>query len=76
MLLSCFIGELVEEPLERAGLLACISNFDVLIVRLGHQIDREILDAGERIGLKLLLPQPPGLIILTWLMPSKRVSAC
>ena len=53
------IGELVEEPLERAGLLACISNFDVLIVRLGHQIDREILDAGER--LKAIVTATTGL---------------
>jgi len=55
----CSIGELVEEQLDRAGLIARIPDFDVLIVRLGHQIDREILDAGTR--LKAIVTATTGL---------------
>ncbi len=53
------IGELVEEPVSRANLLALIPDFDVLIVRLGHQIDREILDAATR--LKVIVTATTGL---------------
>lgn len=53
------LGELVEEPLDRAALLACISDFDVLIVRLAHQVDREVLDAGKR--LKAIVTATTGL---------------
>jgi D-3-phosphoglycerate dehydrogenase / 2-oxoglutarate reductase len=53
------LGELVEEPLDRPGLLACIPDFDVLIVRLGHHVDREILDVGRR--LKVIVTATTGL---------------
>ncbi|MGC1379105.1 MAG: NAD(P)-dependent oxidoreductase [Anaerolineales bacterium] len=53
------LGELVEEPVDRARLLTLAPDFDVLIVRLGHQIDREILDAGAR--LKAIVTATTGL---------------
>jgi D-3-phosphoglycerate dehydrogenase len=43
------LGELVERPLGRAELLRALPAFDVLVVRLGHQVDRELLDAGPRL---------------------------
>jgi len=43
------LGELVESPLGRSELLEHIGSFHVLIVRLGHQIDRELLDAASRL---------------------------
>jgi D-3-phosphoglycerate dehydrogenase len=43
------VGEVVESPLGRHALLAELSKYDVLIVRLGHQIDREMIDAGRRL---------------------------
>lgn len=53
------LGELVEEPLDRAGLLARIPGFEVLIVRLAHQVDREMLDAG--INLRAVVTATTGL---------------
>lgn len=53
------IGELSEYQLDRAELLALISEYNVVIVRLGFQIDREILDAGTR--LKAVLTATTGL---------------
>ncbi len=43
------LGELDERWLNQAGLLECIGNYDVLIVRLGFRIDRELLEAGHRL---------------------------
>ncbi len=43
------LGELVEQPMSRAELLAAVADFDVLIVRLNHQIDRRVIDAGQRL---------------------------
>ena len=43
------IGELHEEALDRDALLTIIGDFDVLIVRLGIQVDREVLEAGHRL---------------------------
>lgn len=43
------VGELREKTLSRAGLIAEIGGFDVLITRLGHRIDREVIDAGRRL---------------------------
>lgn len=42
-------GELVERELSRAELLAALADFDVLIVRLGQRVDRELLEAGPRL---------------------------
>ena len=38
-----------EKTLSRKELLRCIGDYDVLIVRLGFQVDRELLDAGKRL---------------------------
>lgn len=43
------IGELHEEACSRQRLLELIPEFDVLIVRLGHHIDREILQRSKRV---------------------------
>lgn len=43
------IGRVDERPLDRANLLSCVPDYDVLIVRLGHQVDRAVIDAGRRL---------------------------
>jgi len=43
------LGEVVEEECNRSRLLSLISKFDVLIVRLGHKIDAEVFEAGEKL---------------------------
>ena len=43
------LGELVEQPMSRSELLEAVAGFDVLIVRLNHQIDRQVIDAGQRL---------------------------
>ena len=43
------LGEVVERPLGRAELVRALPEFDVLIVRLGHQVDRALLDVGRRL---------------------------
>ncbi len=43
------LGEVVDAPLSRAELLAALPRYDVLIVRLRHRIDREIIACGERL---------------------------
>jgi D-3-phosphoglycerate dehydrogenase len=43
------IGEVREANLTRDDLLTCIADFDVLIVRLGFEVDREIIDAARRL---------------------------
>lgn len=43
------LGEVVEEPLTRSQLIAALPEVDVLIVRLGHRLDRELLAAGARL---------------------------
>jgi D-3-phosphoglycerate dehydrogenase len=43
------LGEVVERQLGRTELLRTLPAFDVLIVRLGHQVDRALLDAGQRL---------------------------
>jgi D-3-phosphoglycerate dehydrogenase len=42
-------GELTEKAVTRSELLRMLPDYDVLIVRLGHQIDQEILSAGTRL---------------------------
>ena len=42
-------GNLQERPLNRKGLIRCIGDVDVLITRLGHRIDAEILRAGRNL---------------------------
>lgn len=43
------IGELHERALARDGLIKALPDFNVLIVRLGFQIDRQIIDVGQRL---------------------------
>jgi D-3-phosphoglycerate dehydrogenase len=43
------IGELIEVTPSRNALLAQLADYDVLIVRFGHKIDRELIDAGGRL---------------------------
>ena len=52
-------GEVREEVLDREGLIAKCGQFDVLIVRLGLLIDREVLEAAER--LKFVVSATTGL---------------
>ncbi|HPO59635.1 MAG TPA: hypothetical protein PLV53_12385, partial [Anaerolineaceae bacterium] len=43
------IGTVDNGPLTRGELLARLPEYDVLIVRLAHQIDAEVLARGERL---------------------------
>ena len=43
------LGELTAGTLSRAELLSQLPDYDILIVRLAHQIDREVIDAGRRL---------------------------
>jgi D-3-phosphoglycerate dehydrogenase len=43
------LGNVIEKQMSRAQLLEDLGEFDVLIVRLANQIDREIIDAGRRL---------------------------
>jgi D-3-phosphoglycerate dehydrogenase len=43
------VGELVERPVSRPELLGELDGYDVLIVRLGHRVDREVIDAAPRL---------------------------
>lgn len=53
------IGEVVDAPLQRIELLKRLPEFDVLILRLAYQIDREVIDAGAR--LKIIVTATTGL---------------
>lgn len=53
------LGELHEEACTRARLLELIPDFDVLIVRLGHRVDRELLSRAGR--LRVVLTATTGL---------------
>jgi D-3-phosphoglycerate dehydrogenase / 2-oxoglutarate reductase len=53
------LGEVIDGPLPRQALLEVLPDFDVLIVRLAHQIDREVLAAGRR--LKVIASATTGL---------------
>lgn len=53
------IGELHERSLTREELLAILPEYDVLIVRLGFQVDRSLIDAGSR--LKVIVTATTGL---------------
>ena len=53
------VGELYESMLSRDELMTRLKDFDVLIVRLGFQVDREIIDAGQR--LKTIVTATTGL---------------
>jgi len=53
------VGELVEAPLDREKLIQRLPDFDVLIVRLANQVDREIIDAAKH--LKVIVSATTGL---------------
>ena len=53
------LGELHERAVTRRELMACLPDFDVLIVRLGFQVDREVIDAGR--CLKAIVTATTGL---------------
>jgi D-3-phosphoglycerate dehydrogenase len=53
------IGELHESCLTRDDLLKCLGNFDVLIVRLGIQVDRDLISSSRR--LKAIVTATTGL---------------
>lgn len=53
------LGEISNGPLCRRELLERISAYDILIVRLHHQIDREVFEAGK--NLKAIVSATTGL---------------
>jgi D-3-phosphoglycerate dehydrogenase / 2-oxoglutarate reductase len=53
------IGYVTEGPLDRTALIERISHFDIMIVRLGHQIDGEILAAAA--NLRIIVSATTGL---------------
>ena len=53
------LGQLDERHLTRVELLACLADYDVLIVRLGFQVDREVMGSGPR--LKAIVTATTGL---------------
>lgn len=53
------IGRVDDGPLTRTDLLAAIPSYDVLIVRLGQEVDRRVIDAGAR--LKAIVSPTTGL---------------
>lgn len=53
------VADIDDGPFARNELLARLREYDVLIVRLGHQIDREVFDCGPR--LKAVVSATTGL---------------
>ncbi|WP_447603684.1 NAD(P)-dependent oxidoreductase [Nitrospira sp. Nam80] len=53
------LGQIIDGPLSRAELLSVLPDCDILLVRLGHQIDREVLEAGSK--LKVIVSATTGL---------------
>ena len=53
------LGQVVEAPLTRTELLSQLSDYDVLVVRLAHQINSEVIDAGH--CLKVIVTATTGL---------------
>jgi D-3-phosphoglycerate dehydrogenase / 2-oxoglutarate reductase len=53
------IGQVDDGPLDRVRLLERIGGYDVLIVRLGHRINAEVMDAAHR--LKIIVTATTGL---------------
>ena len=55
----CQLGQVDETPLSRQALLDQLPLYDVLITRLGHQIDQEVLARGNK--LKAVVSATTGL---------------
>ncbi len=53
------LGRLDELSPDRSQLIACLAHYDILITRLGFQIDREVIDAGP--NLKAIVTATTGL---------------
>ncbi|HEX2055942.1 MAG TPA: NAD(P)-dependent oxidoreductase [Nitrospiraceae bacterium] len=53
------LGDVMEGPLSRDALCEALADIDILIVRLAHQIDRELLAAGRQ--LKIIVSATTGL---------------
>lgn len=53
------LGDVIDGPLSRQALLGALPDFDILIVRLAHQIDRDVVDAGRQ--LKVIVSATTGL---------------
>ena len=53
------LGEVVAKEMSRSQLKDQLGDFDVLIVRLAHQIDREVIDAARR--LRVIVTATTGL---------------
>jgi D-3-phosphoglycerate dehydrogenase len=53
------LGDVEEDQMSRAQLLQKLNAYDVLIVRLAHQIDSEVLEAGT--ALKAIVTATTGL---------------
>jgi D-3-phosphoglycerate dehydrogenase / 2-oxoglutarate reductase len=43
------LGQVLNGPMERAELLAALPDVDVLIVRLAHRVDREVLERAAQL---------------------------
>ena len=52
-------GSVETGPFSREGLIKYIENIDVLFIRLGHKVDKEIIDAAE--DLKIIATSTTGL---------------
>jgi len=53
------LGEVTEQPLDRAGLLDTAEDYEVLITRFGHRMDKELFAAAPR--LRVLVSATTGL---------------
>ena len=53
------IGQVFDGPMSREQLLELIKNYDILIVRLGHRIDAQVIDSAKR--LKTIVTATTGL---------------
>ena len=53
------MGNVITGPHDREGLLDTVEQVDVLIVRLGHRIDKEVMSHGKR--LKVIVSATTGL---------------
>jgi D-3-phosphoglycerate dehydrogenase len=53
------LGEVTEKPLDRAGLLDTAEDYEVLITRFGHRMDKELFAAAPR--LRVLVSATTGL---------------
>ena len=53
------LGEVTEKPLDRVGLLKAVAECEVLIIRFGHPMDKEIFGAAPR--LRVLVSATTGI---------------